>query len=162
MKKLILVNLYLALLLSACGGLKATSTEVKPTETKVMATVANDDGARATQAIVDQWLDAIQKRDAKLFLSFYSDSINWTMCSLKCSSLGIDTLKTYVPRDFSRASVQMNILSYTVLNNGVFAIVQGVYQDTGGDAKEPTPLTIILEFSNGMIITETWYFIMSY
>ncbi len=74
----------------------------------------------------------------------------------------MDTLKTYVPRDFSRASVQVNILSYTVLNNGVFAIVQGVYQDTGGDAKEPTPLTILLEFSNGMIITETWYYIMSF
>ncbi len=162
MKKLILITFLIVVMLSACSGAKATQTDIKPTETKVTATVANDDGARATQAIVNQWLNAFQKRDAKLLLPLWSDSVNWTMCSLKCTSYSMASLKTYVPQDFSRASFQVNILSYTVLNSGVFAILQGIYQDTGGDAKEPTPITIIQEFSNGKIINETWYYIITY
>ncbi len=159
MKKLILVTLYLALILSACGGTKTTPTEVKPTETIITATVANDDGARATQAIVDQWVNAFQKRDAELLLSLWSDSIDWKVCSSDCSSYGMSTLKNYVPSDLSRASFQVNVLSYTVLNDGVFAVIQGIYQNSGSDAKEPTPATVILEFSDGKIINETWYYI---
>ncbi len=159
MKKLILVTLYLTLILSACSGAKSTLPGVKPTDVKVKATVANDDGARATQAIVEKWVSALQNRDANLFLSLYSDNVTWKMCSAKCSAFKLFDLKIYVPSDFSRPTVQMNNLSYTVLNNGVYAIVQGVYQDIGGDAKEPTPLTDILEFEDGKIINETWYYI---
>ncbi len=73
----------------------------------------------------------------------------------------MDTLKAAVSDMNSDTGFKVDVLSYTVLNNGTFAVVQSIYQDPAGDAKDPTPATTILEFDKGKILNETWYYIMT-
>ncbi len=167
MKKILVVTLLLVFLLAACSGAKTTTAVVSPIENavptavKIKATIANDDGARITQALVEKWISAYQKHDANLLLSLWSDTITWKICASGCSAYHMDELRGYVSSDLSRTSFTMNTLSYTVLNTGTFAVVQAIYQDASasGDAKDPTPATVILQFLNGKIVNETWYYI---
>jgi ketosteroid isomerase-like protein len=144
MKKLVLLTLVCAFALSACGGVKAT--------------VSNDPYAKESQAIVEKWIAAYQKRDAQTLLSLYANGITWRVCSgTTCDSYGLSSLTYEVPQTFKHQNFKVEIQSYLVTNLGEFATVQGTYADPEGDARTPTPATVILEIRDGKILNETWY-----
>ena len=175
-RKAIYIILLLGLLAAAgCAAPQAAPTVTSvpqtvtpvPTPTfpitgEIKATVADDPQARAIQAIVEKWIAAYQNRDAQALLSLYSDKITGTFCNETCVDYRINMVKIAVPEFLSHPEFKVDFQSYTVMNAGTFATVNGFYQDASDDAKNPTPETIILEFDSGKIIHETHYYITSY
>ncbi len=167
MKKLFFVTLLLALLLSACSEAKPTTAVVTPTETaaptetKVQATIANDDGARTTQVVVEKFITAYQKLDADLLLSLFSDNITIKSCTSGCSIFRMDELKTAIPMDWRQPGWEYNFVSYSIMDSGIFAVVQGTFKNPV-NVKVPSPVTTVLEIYNGKIVNATWYFMTTY
>lgn len=144
MKKLSLLTIFFALMLSACGG--------------VQSTVPDDPNAKASQVIVEKWIAAYQTSDADALMSLWSDDIAWTACiDSPCSSYYLGELKYFVPRDFKNPKFKVEIQSYLITTSGKFAIVQALYADPLVGLQTPTPAVAILEFEDGKISNEKWY-----
>jgi hypothetical protein len=145
MKKLFLLTLVFAFMLSACGGVKAT--------------VGDDAYSKETQVIVEKWIAAFQKRDANALWSLYSNDLTWKDCSaVTCFTLSLVTLKDELPPYFADPKFQMKIKSYIVTEFGRFAVLQGTFLNASDNVPAPTPIYLILEIKNGLILYETWYY----
>jgi hypothetical protein len=156
MKKLSLLIAFFALMLSACGGVNATSPALVNREVKI--TVPDNPDAQASQAIVDRWIAAYQTSDADTLLSLWSDDIAWTACAASpCASYHLGELKYFVPRDFKNPAFKVEIQSYLITTSGDFAVVQALYTDPKVGVLTPTPAVAILEFEDGKILNEKWY-----
>jgi ketosteroid isomerase-like protein len=147
MKKLFLVTLLFALTLSACGGVKAT--------------VSNDPVAKESQAIVEKWIAAYHDLDAEALLSLYSNDVTWRDCgfNINCDVERLVDLQGVVPISFREKSFKVEAQSYMVTGFGRFAVLQIMYAEPEGGPTTSTPATVILEFKDGKILNETWYYI---
>jgi hypothetical protein len=166
MKKMSLFIMLFALMLSACAGVKATAPNTpeaqvsQPTmeNKEVEATVPDTPDAKAAQAVVEKWIAAYQTSDADALLSIWSDDIAWTACAdSPCASYHLGELKYYVPRDFKNPKFKVEVQSYLITTSGDFAIVQTLYTDPRVGLQTPTPAVAILEFEDGKILNEKWY-----
>ena len=145
MKKLCLLNIFFAIIFTACGGMKAT--------------VPDDIYAKQTQGIVEKWIAAYKNKDANALLSLYSDDLTWKLCTgATCDTALLSIVKDAAPVTFAHPSFKVNIQSYVIVNDGVYAVLQGTYQDATEDAHTPTPATVILVIKNEKISEETWYY----
>lgn len=144
MKKHLFLIIVLALVLSACGAIKAT--------------VGKDPDSKATQAIVEKWIMAYRNRDVNGLLSLYSDDVVWSECSTdKCDRYGLSVLKYYIPGDkgLGNPGFKIEPQSYFVTDFGYKAVVQSLYTDPNtGSVRSPS--VTILEIKNGKIAGETW------
>lgn len=166
MKKLFLLTMFFALTLSACGAVKVTAPNnpdaqaSQPTveNRDVKATIPDNPDAKASQAIVEKWIAAYQTSDADALLSIWSEEIAWTACAASpCASYHLGELKYYVPRDFKNPKFKVETQSYLITTSGDFAIVQTLYTDPRVGVLTPTPAVAILEFEDGKIVNEKWY-----
>jgi ketosteroid isomerase-like protein len=148
MKKLFLVILLFTLTLSACGGVKSS--------------VPNDPYAKESQAIVEKWIAAFHNLDAQALLSLYSNDVTFWDCGLNinCDVGRLVDLQGVVPLAFKEQGFNVEAQSYMVTGFGRFAVLQVMYADPMGGQKTSTPATVILEFKDGKILNETWYYIL--
>lgn len=166
MKKLSLWTLLFALMLSACAGIDVTPTDsldepvtqLAVENKEIDATVPDRPAAKDSQAILEKWIAAYQTSDADALLSLWSEEIAWTACAASpCASYALAELKYYVPRDFKNPEFSVQIQSYLVTSSGDFAIVRALYVDPLVGLQTPTPAVAILEFEDGKIVNEKWY-----
>jgi len=148
MKKLFLLSIVVASMLSSCGGIKAT--------------VADDPYAKESQAIVEKWMAAYRNLDAEALLSLYSSDLTWRDCgfNINCDFEGLADLQGVVPVSFREKDFKVQAQSYMVTAFGRFAVLQVMYAEPEGGPATSTPTTVILEFKDGKILNETWYYIM--
>ena len=147
MKKLFLATALLAVALSACGGVKAT--------------VPDDPYAKESQAIVEKWIAAYNDLDAQALLSLYSNDLTWKDCGMNysCDVGRLMDLQGVVPMSFRGEGFTTEAKSYMVTNAGRFAVLEVMYAEPEGGPPTPIPATVILEFKDGRIVNETWYYI---
>ncbi|MCL4875123.1 MAG: nuclear transport factor 2 family protein [Anaerolineae bacterium] len=157
MKRLSLLAIFFVFTLSACGGVKTTSPN-SPDAQASQFTVPDNPNAKASQAIVENWIVAYQTSEAEALLSLWSDDITWSACTNSpCAAYYLADLKHYVPRDFKNPEFKVEIQSYLITTSGKYAIVQALYADPMVGLRTPTPAVAILEFKDGKISKETWY-----
>jgi hypothetical protein len=144
MKKLLLVTILIALTLTACAGVKAT--------------VPDDPYSKEAQAVVEKWIAAYDTLDAQALLSLYAEDVTWRDCgfSLECDVERSFDMQGVVPNSFRQGDIKVNTRSYFITNYGRFAVIQVMFAE-GNMA--PTPTTVIMEFKDGQILNETWYYI---
>jgi hypothetical protein len=149
MKKLVLLTLFFAFILSACGGVKAT--------------VGSDPYSKQTQAIVEKWIAALNNRDATALVSLYSNDYTLRDCSLMPCDVEttLPAMKEGYAGYFNDPNFKMKIQSYFVTAYGRFVIIQGIYDDKS-EFPTPSPLMILLEIKNGLILNETMYYLSYY
>lgn len=145
MKKTILLAIAVALTLAACGGIKAD--------------VADNDVARATQAIVEKWIAAYQTYDPSTLISLYSDDITWIDYG-KNDGPHHGGMNGLIHSTFDSQVYKLRVDSYIITRDGRFAVIQGAYSEKNGISGKwaSTPAVAILEFKDGKIIRETWYY----
>jgi hypothetical protein len=147
MKKLFLSITVLAFMLSACAGVRAR--------------VADDPYARESQAIVEKWIAAFHNLDSAALLSLYSNDITWRDCgfNINCDVERLVDLQGLVPPSFKENGLKVEVQSYMVTQFGRFAVLQVMYAEPEGGPATSTPTTVILEFKDGKILNETWYYV---
>ena len=148
MKKLFLLTFVLVFVLTGCGG--------------VMARVPDDPYAKESQAIVQKWIAAYHDLDAEALLSLYSNDVTWRDCGLNinCDVERLVDLQGVVPPSFKEKGFKVEAQSYMVTEFGRFAVLHVMYAEPEGGPTTSTPTTVILEFKDGKILNETWYYIM--
>jgi ketosteroid isomerase-like protein len=146
MKKAFILAIAVALVLTACGGIKAD--------------VADNDVAKATQAIVEKWIAANQAYDAYAILSLYSDDITWMDYGYNDGPYHKVGLNGAVHEWFASEALKVEVKSYLVTRDGHFAVIQAIYSEKDGITGKwaSTPAVAILEFKDGKITHETWYY----
>jgi ketosteroid isomerase-like protein len=146
MKKALILSIAVTIALSACGGVKAD--------------VPDNSIAKATQAIVEQWITAYQAYDSEALLSLYSDDIIWMDYGYNDGPYHKAELNNAVRGWFDSKMLKVEVNSYTITWDGHFAVIQGVYSENTGITSKwaSTPAVAILEFKDGKIIRETWYY----
>jgi hypothetical protein len=146
MKKLFLLTLFFVFLLSACGGVEAR--------------VPDDSYAKESQAVVEKWIAAFNDLDAEALLSLYSNDFTFMDCGLNysCDYEDLGSLGGFVPQSFRGEDFKVETQSYMITNFGRFAVLQVMYAEPPG-IPTSIPATVILEFKDGKILNETWYYI---
>jgi len=151
MKKLRFATIFVTLLLTACakGGVKMDVPE-------------NPEG-KATQAIVEQYITAYKNNDADLLTSLYSDKLVWMDYGFNDGPYGKSGISTDIRQGMSTKYYTVNIDSYIVTIDGRFAVLQGEYEQPNKSTAKWTsvPGYAVLEFRDGKIISETWYYNVS-
>ncbi len=147
MKKLFLATFLFALTLSACGGVKSS--------------VPNDPYAKESQAIIEKWIAAYHNLDAQALLSLYSNDVTWKDCgfNFNCDFERLVDLQGVIPLSFKEKGLKVEAQSYMLTAFGRFAVLQVKYAEPEGGPKTSTPATVILEFKDGKILNETWYYV---
>ncbi len=147
MKKPFLATALLAVAVSACGGVKAR--------------VPDDPYAKESQAIVEKWIAAFNDLDAQALLSLYANDLTWKDCAhYSCDVEPLMNLQGAVPMSFRGEGFITEAQSYMVTNFGRFAVLEVMYAEPEGGPPTPIPATVILEFKDGKIVSETWYYIL--
>jgi ketosteroid isomerase-like protein len=146
MKNILILAIAVALTLSACGGIKAD--------------VADNDVAKATQAIVEKWIAANQAYDADAVLSLYSDDIIWMDYGYNDGPYHKMGLNGAVHEWFASEAFKVEVKSYLVTMDGHFAVIQATYSEKNGVSGKwaSTPAVAILGFKDGRVISEAWYY----
>ena len=146
MKKLFLLTLFFVFLLSACGGVEAR--------------VPDDPYTKESQVVVEKWIVAFKDLDAEALLSLYSDEFTFVDCGLNftCDVEDLVNLQGVVPLSFRQEGFKVETQSYMITAFGRFAVLQVMYAEPPG-IPTSTPATVILEFKDGKILNETWYYI---
>lgn len=146
MKKMIVAVVLMTLLLSACGGIKAD--------------VPDNDEAKAIKAVVEQYMSANETYDADLLMSLYSDELVWMDYGLNDGPLTKGTLAFFVQAGESERDYKIEFDSYLIASYGGYAVIQGEFsmpaKSNGKWAS--APFVCVLEFRDGLIVNETWYY----
>jgi ketosteroid isomerase-like protein len=146
MKKTLVFAIVFALALSACAGVKAD--------------VPDNEAAKVKQAIVEEWMAAYQAYDAEALLSLYSDDMSWMDYGYNDDPYHKVVLKGAVHEWFASEALKVEVKSYLVTMDGRFAVVNAIYSEKNGLTGKwnSTQAVAILEFNDGKIVKETWYY----
>ena len=120
MKKLFLLSIVVASMLSSCGGIKAT--------------VADDPYAKESQAIVEKWMAAYRNLDAEALLSLYSSDLTWRDCgfNINCDFEGLADLQGVVPVAFREKDFKVQALDGWRDGFGSALCCRGIRRLSGG------------------------------
>ena len=145
MKKILALAFVIAVAMSACNQVKAD--------------VADNPDAKATQAIVEQWMAANKAYDADAIMSLYSDDITWMDYGYNDGPYHAG-LSGAVHEWFASQGLKVRVDSYIITRDGHFAVIQGTYSEKDGITGKwaSTPAVAILEFKDGKILKESWYY----
>jgi ketosteroid isomerase-like protein len=146
MKKILAFALVITVFLSACGHIKAD--------------VADTPEAKATQVLVQQYIKANMMYDADLLMSLYADNVVWMDYGLYDGPFNKATIDFYTRESFGRKDMKAKMKSYIVTEDGRFAVLQTTFsmQAASNNKWASTPAIAILEFKDGKIANETWYY----
>jgi hypothetical protein len=143
MKKLFLLAIFLTLILTACGGVKAT--------------VPDNNYAKESKAIVDKWITAFNNSDTEGLISLYADDIDLSICdSSTCEHASLAEAKYIIPIDLP--TQKFKVQSYFTTSYGEYAVLNGIYSRTNKPGSPYTPATVILKIYEDKITAETWYY----
>jgi ketosteroid isomerase-like protein len=146
MKKILALIIMVPLVLSACHQVKAD--------------VPDNEVAKATQAIVEQWIAGNEASDADALLSLYSDDIVWMDYGYNDGPYHKAVLTGAVHEWLDVKMLKVEVKSYIITWDGHFAVIQAIYSEKDGMTGKwvSTSAVAILEFKDGKIIKETWYY----
>jgi len=145
MKRIFFPVIVFVFLLTACAGVKAR--------------VPDDTYAKESQVVVEKWIAAFRDLDAEALLSLYSDEVTFVDCGLNftCDVEDLVNLQGVVPLSFRQEGFKVETQSYMITAFGRFAVLQVMYAEPPG-IPTSTPATVILEFKDGKILKEMWYY----
>jgi ketosteroid isomerase-like protein len=141
----------MVLFLSACGT-KGMKTDVPD----------NPEG-KATQTIVEQYITAYKGNDAASLISLYSDDLVWMDYGFNDGPYGKSGISVDIRQGMNTKYYTVKIDSYVVTVDGRFAVLQGKYSQPNKSTGKWTsvPGYAVLEFKDGKIIAESWYYNVS-
>jgi hypothetical protein len=145
MKRIFFPVIVFVFLLTACAGVKAR--------------VPDDPYAKESQVVVEKWIAAFRDLDAEALLSLYSDEVTFVDCgdNFTCDVEDLVNLQGVVPLSFRQEGFKVETQSYMITAFGRFAVLQVMYAEPPG-IPTSTPATVILEFKDGKILKEMWYY----
>jgi ketosteroid isomerase-like protein len=149
MKRQKLLIIVLLLLLTACS------------QAKVNADVPDTTEAKATQVVVETFINANKDYDADLLISLFADDYVFMDYGMDDGPWTKENLSYYIKEAMADPdSFKVKIDTYIITPDGRFAVLQGAYsQATISTGKWATaPAYAVLEFKDGMIAAETWYY----
>jgi hypothetical protein len=149
MNRVINCLILFAMLLTACG------------QTKVKADVPDTTEGKATQIIVEQYINAIKTTNADLKVSLLNDDFIFLDHGLDDGPWAKDDFSYYVHEEMANPdSSKTQIDKYIVTPDGRFVVLQGTYSQAATTIGkwETAPAYAVLEFKNGKILNETWYY----
>ena len=145
MNKAISVTMFLALLLTACGQVKAD--------------VPDTTDAKATQIIVEEYILANNTHDDARQLSLFADDYTFVDNGLN-ETLTKGELEYYIKESQGEEVIRSKFESYLVTSDGHFAVLETTLSmkafSTGKWVR--THATAILKIQDGKIVNETWYY----
>jgi hypothetical protein len=156
MKKLLTLTLGLVFFLSACGPAVTTS----PALNAPNASVPNKQDAKATQAVLDKYMAAIQAYDTGTLISLYDKNIVWVDYGNSFGPLKISDLSYFYQHDFKSTFSDLKIISSFVTMDGRFAVAQASFSRiaTSTNTLASSSAVIILELKGDKIVNESWYY----
>jgi ketosteroid isomerase-like protein len=148
MSRTVALTLLVALLLSACAG-----TEIK-------ADVADNPQAQATKALVEKFIETNLAYDSEGLISMYADDLVWMDYGGDDGPLTKNTLDYLVRESFSAQDFKYEFGPYMVTSDGRFAVLNVEYSEISPLSGDwvAAPCVVVLEFEDGQIINETWYY----
>jgi len=144
MKKIFVLAMVIALILTACGQVKTN--------------IPNTKDAKAAQAIIENWISANKANDVDKLMSLYADNIVWMDYGLNDGPFNKADLD--VMNRMSTGEIKSKLESYLLTPDGRFAVAQLnlSMKATSTGKWVSTPAVAVLEFKDGKIVNETWYY----
>jgi ketosteroid isomerase-like protein len=110
-----------------------------------------------TRAMIVEWEAAYNNKDPQSFLSFYDDQVKYTeVIAPEWLVFTKDALIEDVLSKFGNSKFFSVLKTFFVSPDGHFVAVQGIYDD---EKTFETPMVILLEVENGLIINQFDYFV---
>lgn len=146
MRKISVITIIFAILLSACGQVKTS--------------VPNTPQAKASQAILEEYISTNAAHDPDKLLSLYADDVVWMDYGMNDGPWDKADLDYYIGSGLSQDEIKVQFESYVMTPDGRFAAAQvRLSMKAASTGKWVTvPSSVVLEFKDGKIISETWYY----
>jgi ketosteroid isomerase-like protein len=122
--------------------------------------VPDNQDAKATQALVKDWITANRTNDYKKLISQYADDVVWMDYGDNYGPLDKGNLSYALQYESGPDQMKIKCKSYLVMSNGNFAVIQATFTTHSRSTRKwvSMPATAILEFKDGKIIRESWYY----
>jgi len=117
--------------------------------------------AKAAQVIVEEYARTNMEFDADGLMALYGEDVFWMDHGSGDGPLSRGNLDYFVHETMAdQGSFGFRLESYLITPDGRFAALQVCFSMYRAfDGKRATaPCTVLLEFGNGHIISETWYY----
>ena len=116
--------------------------------------------AFTTQASVEKYIDANLNYDADSLMSLYADDLFYMDYGINAGPLTRGNLDYYVHETMAARDFGIDFKSYVITPDGRFAAIEALYSEQADLARKwaTTPAFALLEFKDGKIISETWYY----
>ena len=146
MRQAIVVVVLLAFIATACGGVKAD--------------VPDDPGARATQKLVEEYISTNMNYDADGLMALYAHDLFWMDYGGNDGPLSKGNLDYFVHETMAARDFKYKFQEYTITPNGRFAVIDALYSQFAASSGKMVwaPCIAVLEFKDGKIISEIWYY----
>jgi ketosteroid isomerase-like protein len=149
MKRKWFLLIVFLLVLTACG------------QTRVKVDIPDTIEAKATQVIVEKFINANKDYDADLLISlFHNDYVSMDY-GMNVGPWTKGNISFYIKEAMADPdSFKVRIDTYTITPDGRFAVLQGAYSQAAKSTGKwaTAPAYAVLEFKDGKIIAETWYY----
>ena len=120
MKKILVVTLFTMLFLTACGGIKAD--------------VPDNPDAKATQALVEKYIETNLTYDADGLMALYADDLFWMDYGGNDGPLTRGNLDYFVHETMAAKDFKHKFKSYLVTPDGRFAVIQIRYSQAAASS----------------------------
>jgi len=146
MIKRVAVTIFLVFVLAGCGQVKAD--------------VPDTPEALATQALVEKYITATLNKDADNLMALYADDVFWMDYGGNWGPVTKGNLDHAMRYWDSEQDSNIKFETYMITPDGRFAVINDIESGvaTLSGKKVSTPRVGILEFKDGKIISETWYY----
>lgn len=156
MNKILALVALVVVLLAGCA----------PAASSPSASVPNNPDAKATKAIVEKYMAAAEATtfNAKALVPLYADSVTLVDYGFPLTTgdrpLTKADISSWYTDEGAPPQRKAHFQSYLVTADGRFAVIQAVLTFVSSLTNKPVsaPATGVLEFANGQIVNETWYY----
>jgi hypothetical protein len=135
-----------AIFISACG--------------QINHTIPDSPDAKATNPIVEKYITANETYNTDDLMALYADQLVWVDNGMNDGPFNKPNLDFLVRQSFNQKEIKVKFLSYLLTPDGCYAVLEStVSMPSKRDGKwVSTKAYAVLEFKDGKIINETWYY----
>jgi len=146
MKKMVIIVCFMSFMLSACSQVRSDVPDTAP--------------AKATQANVEKFIAANSNYDPSTLVSLYSPDVLWMDNGDAYGPIHFDSLDWLIWNDYGPDQMTLSFRFYLVTYDGRFSVVEGTFSTKNKTTGKwvSMPAVVVLEFEDGKIIKETWYY----